>query len=51
MILLTISPEYSDEETTCCIEGEDEQDVANVLAARLLAADWEVVWEESESED
>ena len=49
MIYLSVCPEFSDDWTEVRIEGPDESAVANVIASRLLAADWDVIQREDEN--
>ncbi len=50
MICIHVRPEFSEEYTEISIEGEHEEDLANMLTARLQATDWEVLTEEDKDE-
>ena len=52
MIHLRVRPEYSEEDyTDCYFDGSDEEAVANVIAARLRGADWDVLVAESDRDE
>lgn len=49
-IQLLIQPPFRDEWTAVTIQGEHEDEVSNVLTARLTSAEFEILIEDSEGE-
>ena len=43
MIRLSLRPSPEWEWTSVTVEGEEEEQVAGVLVARMIGADWEVI--------
>lgn len=49
-IELLIQPPFRDNWTSVSLSGEHEDEVLNILASRLLAADFEILIEDEEGE-